>query len=77
MSEIYQDIPTYENGNWTTTSFDSREEFSNFIFGLFKEPGKYRFNEDIYIGNEEARKFEKDSVYCTAPFRSKDFIHCS
>ena len=48
MSEIYQDIPTYENGNWTTTSFESREDFTKFIFDLFKEPGEYNFNELTY-----------------------------
>jgi hypothetical protein len=76
MSEIYQDIPTYDNGQWTTTSFDSREDFSNFIFGVFKEPGKYGFNDttnQIFIS--ESNKFRSDGVYCTAPFKSKDFIN--
>jgi len=76
MSEIYQDIPTYDNGNWTTTSFESREDFSNFIRDLFKEPGKYNFNEttnQIFIS--ESIKFKKDKVYCTAPFKSRDFIN--
>jgi hypothetical protein len=75
MSEIYQDIPTYENGNWTTTSFDSREDFTKFIFGVFKEPGEYKFNETtnkVFIS--ESTKFKKDRVYCTAPFKSKDYI---
>jgi hypothetical protein len=77
MSEIYQDIPTYENGNWTTTSFESREDFKHFIFNdIFKEPGKYQFNEttnNIFIS--ESARFKKDRVYCTAPFKSKDFIN--
>jgi hypothetical protein len=75
MSEIYQDIPTYDNGTWTTTSFDSREDFSNFIFGVFKEPGNYGFNNttnQVFIS--ESRKFRDNGVYCTAPFKSKDFI---
>ena len=75
MSEIYQDIPTYDNGTWTTTSFESRQDFSNFIFGVFKEPGKYGFNETtnkIFIS--ESDRFRSDGVYCTAPFKSKDFI---
>jgi hypothetical protein len=75
MSEIYQDIPTYDNGQWTTTNFDSREDFNNFIFGVFKEPGKYGFNDttnQIFIS--ESRKFRDTGVYCTAPFKSKDFI---
>ena len=76
MSEIYQEIPTYDNGTWTTTSFESREDFSNFIFGVFKEPGKYGFNDttnQIFIS--ESDKFRSDGVYCTAPFKSKDFIN--
>jgi len=76
MSEIYQDIPTYENEEWTTTSFESREDFSNFIRDLFKEPGQYKFNEltnQVFIS--ESTKFKKDGVYCTAPFKSRDFIN--
>jgi len=76
MSEIYQDIPTYENGNWTSTSFNSREDFSNFVFSIFKEPGKYNFNSttnEVFIS--ESTKFRKDGVYCTSPFKSKDFIN--
>jgi hypothetical protein len=75
MSEIYQDIPTYDNGTWTTTSFESRQDFSNFIFGLFKEPGSYGFNSttnQVFVS--ESRKFRDTGVYCTAPFKSKDFI---
>jgi len=75
MSEIYQDIPTYDNGTWTTTSFESREDFSNFIFGLFKEPGSYGFNSttnQVFVS--ESRRFRDTGVYCTAPFKSKDFI---
>jgi hypothetical protein len=75
MSEIYQDIPTYDNGTWTTTSFESREDFSNFIFGVFKEPGNYRFNNTTnQVFTSESRKFRDTGVYCTAPFKSKDFI---
>ena len=76
MSEIYQDIPTYENGKWTTTSFESRDKFNNFIFGVFKEPGQYGFNEttnQVFIS--ESRKFRETGVYCTAPFKSKDFVN--
>lgn len=75
MSELFISIPTWKDGEWYETDFETKEEFRDYVLMLFKEPGKYRFNEDIYIGNEEARKFEKDSVYCTAPFRSKDFIY--
>jgi hypothetical protein len=75
MSEIYQDIPTYDNGTWTSTSFESREDFSKFIFGVFKEPGKYRFNNTTnQVFTSESRRFRDTGVYCTAPFKSKDFI---
>lgn len=75
MSKIYQDIPTYENEEWTTTSFESREDFAEFIRELFKKPGKYTFNElsnKIFI--QQSEKFKKDGVYCTAPFKSRDFV---
>jgi hypothetical protein len=75
MSEIYQDIPCWDNGTWTTVSFDSREEFSNSIFEIFSEPGKYKFDDTSFLFNQEAVKFREQNVYCTFPFRSKDFIN--
>jgi hypothetical protein len=74
MSEIYQDIPCWDNGTWTTVSFDSREEFSNSIFEIFSEPGKYKFDDTSFLFNQEAIKFREQNVYCTFPFRSKDFV---
>lgn len=74
MSEIYQDIPCWDNGTWTTVSFDSREAFSGAIANIFSEPGKYGFDETSYQFNTEAIKFRDQNVYCLAPFRSKDFI---
>jgi len=76
MSEFYQDIPTYENETWTTTSFESREDFADFIRSIFKEPGQYNFNETtnkVFIS--ESNKFRKDGIYCMYPFKSKDFIN--
>jgi hypothetical protein len=75
MSEIYQDIPCWDNGTWTTVSFDSREEFSNSIAKIFSEPGKYKFDDTSFLFNQEAVKFREQNVYCTFPFRSKDFIN--
>jgi len=74
MSEIYQDIPCWDNGTWTTVSFDSRDAFSRSIAEIFSEPGKYEFDETSYLFNQEAVKFRDQNVYCTFPFRSKDFI---
>jgi hypothetical protein len=74
MSQIFEDIPTWDNGTWTTTSFESRQDFADYIFTLFKEPGKYEFDETTALFNAEAEKFNSTGVYCTAPFKSKDFI---
>ena len=75
MEEIWINIPTWDNGTWTVTDFSSREDFKTFLLTLFKEPGQYKFNEDSNkIFNEQAQIFQKTKVYCTAPFRSKDFL---
>ena len=75
MEEIYNNIPTWDNGQWTVTDFESRELFSNFIFSIFKEPGKYNFNEISLLFNEQGELFRENKVYCTAPFKSKDFVN--
>jgi hypothetical protein len=74
MSEIYQDIPCWDNGSWTTVSFNSREEFAGSIESIFSEPGKYGFDETSLLFNEQALKFKDQNVYCVAPFKSKDFV---
>lgn len=71
---MYKEIPTYENGQWDVTSFYTREEFGDFLLSIFKEPGKYGFNETSKIFNEEGRKFQKQGYYCAAPVKTKDFI---
>jgi hypothetical protein len=74
MSEIYQDIPCWDNGTWTTVSYNSRDEFSKSIEEIFAEPGKYEFDETSYLFNEQSTLFRANNVYCLAPFKSKDFI---
>ena len=71
---MFKEIPTYENGSWSITTFDTREEFRDFLLSIFKEPGKYQFNETSKIFNEEGRKFQKQGFYCAAPVKTKDFI---
>jgi len=66
-------IPTYDNGEWTKTTMGD-EEFKSFLVGLFKEPGKYEFDEISFKFNQEARTFNDKGFYCDKPFRSKDFI---
>ena len=75
MEEIFNNIPTWANGKWTLTDFESRELFSDFIFSLFKEPGKYNFDETSFLFNQQGELFRENKVYCTAPFKSKDFVN--
>jgi hypothetical protein len=74
-TEIYQDIPTWDNGTWTSTDFDSREDFAAYVRDLFKEPGQYAFDDVSYEFNAEATKFNTQGFYCAAPFKSRDFIN--
>jgi hypothetical protein len=69
------EVPTYNNGQWTTTEFKTREEFRDFLVPLFKEPGEYNFDETSLIFNAEGKKFQKQGYYCPAPVKSKDFIN--
>ena len=71
---IYLEIPTYKDGSWDTTVFYSHEEFRDYLLSLFKEPGKYEFDETSFIFNAEGRKFQKQGYYCASPVRSKDFV---
>jgi hypothetical protein len=71
---MYKEIHTYDNGKWTLTTFQTHEDFKNFLVPLFIEPGKYNFDDVSLIFNEEGRKFQKQGYYCNAPFKTKDFI---
>ena len=66
-------IPTWENGNWTVTEFDTREEYRDFVKSLFKEPGKYNFDETSREFNHEASRWNKNKFYCAYPEGSRDF----
>ena len=71
---MFKQVPTFDNGKWTVTDVKTRESFTEFVFSIFKEPGLYEFNKTALLFNLEARNFNKDGFYCSAPFRSKDFI---
>jgi hypothetical protein len=59
MEHHYSDIPTWDNGEWTTTHFDTQDDFRDFVLPLFKEPGKYEFEVPISeLFNEQARRFK-------------------
>jgi hypothetical protein len=67
------DVPTWKKGDWSITSFDKLENFKDFLFKLFKEPGEYGFDKHIKIFNECALEYNKKGYYCSAPFKSRDF----
>jgi hypothetical protein len=73
MNTSFIEIPTWDNGIWTTTSFNTREEYTDFVLSVFKEPGQYNFDETSSLFNEQARLFNKNSIYCTSPQGSKDY----
>ena len=72
-SNHYYEIPTWDNGTWTSSYFQSDEEFKNYIIPLFKEPGQYEFDETAFLFNEQARKWDKVKRYCHYPEGSMDF----
>ena len=71
---MYKIIPTYQDGNWSTTEFETREDFLEFLYSIFKVPGEYNFDETSNLFNKEAQTFNKLGFYCDKPFRSKDYI---
>ena len=73
MNTSFIDIPTWDNGSWITTSFNTREEYTDFVLSIFKEPGKYNFDNTSFLFNEQARLFNKNGIYCTSPQGSKDY----
>ena len=71
-------VPTYNNGVWTETEFDTRDDFKDFVTSVFKPEGPdegYNFDETSLIFNIEAKKFQKNGFYCSSPFKSKDYIN--
>jgi len=72
-SSMYRSIPTYENDSWTTTEFETREDFIEYVLSIFNVPGHYEFNKLSFKFNEQAQIFNKQGFYCDKPFRSKDF----
>jgi hypothetical protein len=70
---MYRSIPTYENDSWTTTEFETREDFIEYVLSIFNVPGHYQFNKLSFKFNEQAQIFNKQGFYCNKPFRSKDF----
>lgn len=75
--EVFIKVPTYDASTelWTHTEFTTREDFCIFLKSIFKEPGKYEFDQTSLLFNSQARFFNKHRLYCAAPPRSKDYAH--
>ena len=69
----YIEIPTWKNGQWSTTEFSTQEKFRDFLLQLFKEPGKYNFDETANEFNSQARKYQRAGYFCPYPEGSRDF----
>jgi hypothetical protein len=69
----YIKIPTWNKGIWEYTEFNTRDEYKAFVLSLFKEPGKYDFNETSLFFNTEAQRFREQNYYCASPMGSKDY----
>lgn len=77
MENNYILVPTWENGEWTISEFETRDDWKEFVRSVFKDEGPdagYEFDETSFIFNEQARQFQKNGYYCSAPIRTKDYI---
>lgn len=76
LGSLYKDIPCYNNGVWTTVSYNSREEFAEDLFkNYFKEPGEYELDETVLEWQKEGNHFREHGYYCDQPEGSRDFIN--
>ncbi len=71
----YISVPTYDYQTdiWSHTEFDQRADFREFLWTMWKEPGKYEFDESSEKFYEEGVRFRRDGLYIIAPPQSKDY----
>ena len=43
--KIFKQVPTFENGKWSYTNFDTKRDWIIYLREQFKEVGKYRLQE--------------------------------
>lgn len=74
MAEFH--IPIYiEDEGWGYIDFDTRNEFSEYLKSIVREPGEMGFNQFTKENfNKQAQKFEEKGYYCAAPKGSIDYI---
>ncbi len=65
LGPIYKRIPVWDNGVWSTITFNSRLEFAEYLeTECLKEPGEYELDETSFMFNEHAIKFNKKGYFC-------------
>lgn len=70
---MYVRVPTYDNGTWTHTEFETRQSYVDFLWTMFKEPGQYEFDETAFLFNERARFFNENKVYTFIPKGTREY----
>ena len=72
---MYKKIPTYDDvkKEWGYTFFKTQKEFVEFLWSIFKEPGKYEFDETSLLFNEQARFFNKHKIFNPSPEGTIDY----
>ena len=78
INKVYAEVPTWTDGKWGSTTFQTREDLKDFVRSVFKDAGPdegYNFTVNISKHfNNEARRFQSYGFYCQAPLKSKDFM---
>ena len=74
MKKEIRKIPTWDNGTWTYTTFIDRAAYKSFLLTVFKEPGKYEFDETSFEFNAQKRLFrQQKDVFCLHASRTPDY----
>lgn len=74
-SEIYEEIPAFIDGVWTTISYNSREEFAlDLEQNYFKEVGEYNLTEDAHKVLEVRKIKLKTGEYCDEPYNTAKYV---
>lgn len=72
---MYKSVPTYSSKTkkWTTTSFESRQEFAEFVRSKFIPPGELKLH-DTDSWRQAAIMYETKGFYSEAPLKSRDYV---
>lgn len=74
-SEIYEEIPAFIDGVWTTISYNSREEFVlDLEQNYFKEVGEYNLTEDAHKVLEVRKIKLKTGEYCDESYNTAKYV---